>query len=754
MKFLPSTTLFLLLFIYNGYTQTLPRYKDSPVIVDNDDHRDVYLEEYLMALGSLGETDLRGIITTYSPDEYPLFVKGREEVLEIARESGLRNLPKLFKGTDQKLEKPASNRMEDTRPLEINGSQFIVENALKCTPEQPLVVLTGGQLTSVANAYLLDPSIAEKVVVMGVFGGEKIDYNAGLDAWAWAIIMANFRVVAIPIGPPGNRGTVYMKPPVVPKARIREELDQSVAFFRWMYEKRHPSNELPNEGDFDGHPAILLTQPDYVTEWKRFSFEKLDGAGRPVLRHDETGNIWQAEEAEQEVATREFWRVMHALNKQLSEVSEIQETFRLELGNCVTANLSTHQNSGYRWSTGNQDVAMVDENGEICATGEGETFVAVVSKSGSFQRQYQVRVIGESSSLEATQSVFHETIDTDVLAILEAISGEKNQGENNIDSRLMVTENRRHLVLRDSGEPFLFLGQTLWSMARRLDREEIIQVLDICKEQGFTAIQVLAHGHYMGANPYGKEPFENEKFLRPHISVGDISTGNNVYDWWDHLEFVVEESVNRGLFVCLLPTWREQWHQKNNLNPGNALAYGMFIGQRFRHHNPWIIWVMGGDHHPENEGFLRLHRDLAKGVSIGVNGKERYDNLMMTYHTHGPTSTVDYFPEDEPFMHFNTIQSGHSLKNLEGMIEDGYARQLKPIMDFEPHYTQDGENTDEVRATIYWGVFAGGFGTSYGSWNVWHCGARNDLAEFRIPESFHEGGLWEPDPVSWEIASK
>ncbi len=672
----PISTLILTLLTLNvaqplALAQELPAYKDSPVIVDNDDHRDVYLEEYLMALGSLGEIDLRGIITTYSPHEYPIFVEGREEVLEIARQSGLRNLPRLFKGTDQKLIRPESKKFGDTEALYIDGSHFIVEVARECTEEQPLVVLTGGQLTSVANAFLIDPGISDKVVVMGVFGGEQIDYNAGLDAWAWTIIMANFRVVAIPIGPPGNRAAVYMKPPVVPKARINAELNQDNPFFNWMYEKQHPVNELPNEADFDGHPAILLTRPDYVTEWKRFSFEKVDETGKLVLRQDAEGSIWQAEEAEQEVATREFWRVMHALNGQLSEVSETTETFHLEPGNCITVAPSPHQSSDYRWSTGNQDVAMVNENGEICATGEGETFIAVASKKGSFQRQYQVRVGGKSRKVDTSKNIFHETIDSDVLAILEAISLKKNQGENNIDSRLKVSDNSRYLILRDAADPFLFLGQTLWSMARRLDREEIIQVLDICKEQGFTAIQVLAHGHYMGANPYGKEPFENENFLRPAISAGDNSTDDNAYDWWDHLEFVVEESIKRGLFVCLLPTWREQWHQKNNLNPGNALAYGKFIGQRFRHLNPWIIWVMGGDHHPETTEYLGLHRSLAKGVSIGINGKERYDNLMMTYHTLGTTSTVDYFSVEEPFMHFNTIQSGHSMNNLEGMIETG-----------------------------------------------------------------------------------
>lgn len=57
----------LVCFTISGKAQNstiLPLQKKCPVICDNDDHRDVYTDEYLMALSSLGEIDLKGIITT------------------------------------------------------------------------------------------------------------------------------------------------------------------------------------------------------------------------------------------------------------------------------------------------------------------------------------------------------------------------------------------------------------------------------------------------------------------------------------------------------------------------------------------------------------------------------------------------------------------------------------------------------------------------------------------------------------------
>ena len=297
--------------------EKLPGNQNFAVVYDNDDHRDVYTDEYLMALASIGEIDLKGIITTYSPSEYGKFVEGRSQILELARKSGLQNLPEIWPGTNKKLVRPVSNKIEDTVPLKIEGSDLIAELAMQCSPEKPLVIISGGQLTTIANAYLVNPLIAENVQVTGVFGAEKMDYNAGLDAWAWAIILSKFRVFAIPIGPPGNRGKVYMNAPAVPKARIKNELDLNIPIFRWMYGKKHPSNNLPDEHDFDGQPAILITQPEYVTQWKKLQCLEINEKGYPVLEENELGKIWQAGDASQEMATSEFWRVMDLLQTKL-----------------------------------------------------------------------------------------------------------------------------------------------------------------------------------------------------------------------------------------------------------------------------------------------------------------------------------------------------------------------------------------------------------------------------------------------------
>lgn len=420
------------------------------------------------------------------------------------------------------------------------------------------------------------------------------------------------------------------------------------------------------------------------------------------------------------------------------------DTLNVKSGECKQIEISPENQSTLIWTTGNQDIAVPEVtfgNLKICALAEGTTYISGRSFDSDSILKIFVKVIKNDSAQEKPLTKVHtkyqSSIDKDVGNILDKIIPKKANDETR--SQLEVSDNNRYLVYEKDNKPFIFLSQTLWSITRRLSREEIIQVLDISSNQGFTAIQLIAHAHYMGPNIYGKEPFENENFLRPQLTPGSSPVITDEYDWWDHLEFIIDQCIKREMFVCLLPTWREQWNQKKNLNENNALAYGKFIGTRYRSFNPWIIWVMGGDEAPNTPQKLNIHRELAKGISIGINGTENYDGIMMTYHTHGPTSTVDFIPAEEKFMDFNTIQSGHSLDNLEGMMQKSYRARKKPVLDFEPLYTKDGNNRNETRAIIYWGIFEGGFGTSYGSWNIWHCGAKESFPKFKIPESFYEG---------------
>ena len=115
------------------------------------------------------------------------------KALDLARRSGLRNIPGVTQGADRVLEAPASGRIEDTQPRDNPGSKLIIEEARLATPDKPLLVVSGGPLTTVANALLLAPDIGDRMVVFNLTTG-SYGYN-GKDGWSVFIVAKKTRFV-------------------------------------------------------------------------------------------------------------------------------------------------------------------------------------------------------------------------------------------------------------------------------------------------------------------------------------------------------------------------------------------------------------------------------------------------------------------------------------------------------------------------------------------------------------------------------
>lgn len=171
----------------------------NPIIYDNDWWTDVPDAAYIWAKASLGKCDLRGNIITrctfdwakgyaHSIDEQ---IKDCAKLVKAAKASGLRNVPDPVWGARVAIQKPGSGKVIDTKFVKTPGSRLIVAEARKASVKKPLLILCGGSCTTVATAYLSDPSIADKVIVFQIDGG---GYN-GSDRWAWEITMKKFRFV-------------------------------------------------------------------------------------------------------------------------------------------------------------------------------------------------------------------------------------------------------------------------------------------------------------------------------------------------------------------------------------------------------------------------------------------------------------------------------------------------------------------------------------------------------------------------------
>jgi hypothetical protein len=285
-------------------TITLPYDNKNPIVYDNDEVIDVYTDDYLMALASAGEIDLRGMITS-SFDEK----KKKDRVMGVryARAAGFRHIPDPTAGA-KGLERPSSGRIEDTKPLGSPGSHVIVNEAKKAQPENPLVVIMGGPLTVVADAYLLDQSVAENLIVAWLGGTmtDMADYNGWADPWAAYIVLQRLKLVQFPAVATGKHAA-----PVVPKPRLYELPESDLR--QWMIAKQGPTGTLPDDRDVDAPPAIALMRGDYVQEVKTVSFSHWitrKEREQPAFKDDPEGTAIVVTKASRTVATEEWWRAM------------------------------------------------------------------------------------------------------------------------------------------------------------------------------------------------------------------------------------------------------------------------------------------------------------------------------------------------------------------------------------------------------------------------------------------------------------
>jgi hypothetical protein len=312
---------------------------------------------------------------------------------------------------------------------------------------------------------------------------------------------------------------------------------------------------------------------------------------------------------------------------------------------------------------------------------------------------------------------------------------------------IRVTANGQYLETPD-GKPFFWLGDTDWELFHRLNREETEQFLETRRRQGFNVIQAVALAEFDGIrtpNRYGDLPLVAEDPTRLATTPGANPANADEYDYWDHVDYVVDLAAKKGLYLGLLPTWGDKvtnlWGEGPRVfTVENARVYGRTLGQRYGKHN--VIWILGGDRpvmykgraagDKENQYDDRaLWRAMAEGIVEGVG-----HDPFITYHPWGNAQSTSQQIHGEPWLDMNAFQSGHGSRATpawDWVTRDLALQPQKPTLDMEPCYEDhpvnpwDGKWTrqrgyftaPDVRARIYRGVFAGACGVTYGHHQIW-----------------------------------
>ncbi len=291
--------------------------------------------------------------------------------------------------------------------------------------------------------------------------------------------------------------------------------------------------------------------------------------------------------------------------------------------------------------------------------------------------------------------------------------------------QIKVSENGRFLITED-GKPFFWTADTAWELFHRLNREEADQYLETRAAQGFNVIQAVALAEIDGLqtpNAYGEKPL---------LTINPMKTNP---EYFKHVDYIIQKAESLGIYIALLPTWgdkvfKDKWGEGPEIfNEETAFKYGNWIGLHYRPNNN-IIWVLGGDRNPrERTTDVAVWRSMANGIREGLG---IFRKGIFTFHpqpsTGGGSST--WFHNDD-WLSFNMHQTGHCPEKptYKNISYDYNLKPVKPTLDGEPLY-EDHPNCfnakklgysvpQDIRKMMYWSVFAGAAGQTYGCHDIW-----------------------------------
>ena len=282
----------------------LPIDNRNPIILCNDGSRDNWQGEYAVLLASTGGMKLAGIVVGESWPWTSLEENtiGWQQMVAAARDSGLRNIPDPVASNGPALVRPGDGKFESTVPNESEGARAILELSKQLAePFRPVVVVTGGRLTDLADAYLMDPTLSERVVVVASLGatitnGAEMGVpNGQLDTWADIIVAQQFRYVQV---------STYYDPAADVPASLLAQLPEN-AFTSWIQSKQPDI-----ENAFDQVALQAVTIPSVVSSSTRVSLQDANADGIPVLTSDPKGTGWLVTKTNSALATARFWEML------------------------------------------------------------------------------------------------------------------------------------------------------------------------------------------------------------------------------------------------------------------------------------------------------------------------------------------------------------------------------------------------------------------------------------------------------------
>lgn len=274
--------------------------------------------------------------------------------------------------------------------------------------------------------------------------------------------------------------------------------------------------------------------------------------------------------------------------------------------------------------------------------------------------------------------------------------------------RLSVSGNGRYFQ-NQSGEPFLVVADTCWTLMVGVSLADAKQYIDIRSSQGYNAIltNIVAFSRTQ-SGPRGTA-----------FIGGDITQWNSSY--FDGIDEIVAHAASKGVIIFLNGIWMADnggWAGGSAPSNGDMATFGTMVGNRYKNVDN-IVYFIGGDEQAD---------EVWNPIKAYADALEAADPAhIKTYHPRWDSYAQT---SGETWLDFNAFQrNDNTSPYLNQETQAGYALSpTRPIFCIEPPYDPNTaiggiDTTPALNRDNVWGTaLAGALGIAYGgpieTWNI------------------------------------
>ena len=290
-----------------------------------------------------------------------------------------------------------------------------------------------------------------------------------------------------------------------------------------------------------------------------------------------------------------------------------------------------------------------------------------------------------------------------------------------------------HYLQHEDGTGLVWIGDTAWQLAK-IGPRDIDRYLENRAAKGFNVIQFTSTTMSGRPNYAGEVPFLGE---RPYANL----RLNERY--WEHIDYIVRRGREVGLYLAMFSWWGQAVsnpHQPDGqlfVDPPRAVyAFGRAMGERYGG-EPHVIWVAAGEYQKpfyfppvDPEHLCTLARFIE-----GVRETEALRHLATIHALSGYSSADDF--HDADWLDFHMVQTHTNAAYIDSLIDgdwrrapakptvngEGFYEAEEPLFERQTGYRRmlaaDYDSAWMQRYQLYWSLFFGGIGYTYGHKHLW-----------------------------------